>query len=35
MICESYSGIKLPEHSMKTVERVLQKRLRDIANLDK
>ena len=32
--CRLYRGIKLLEHAMKVVERVLEKRLRGIVNLD-
>ena len=34
MNCGSYRGIKLLEHAAKIVERVLEKRLQDIVNLD-
>ena len=32
--CGSYRGIKLVEHAMKIVKRILEKRLRDIVNPD-
>lgn len=34
MSCDSYRGVKLLEHGMKVVERVLEKRLRALVNLD-
>jgi len=35
MNCGSYRGVKLLEHAMKIVERVLEKRIRAIVKLDK
>jgi len=35
MECGSYRGVKLLEHSMKAVEILLEKRLRDIVKIDK
>jgi len=35
MECGSYRGVKLLEHGMKAVERLLEKRLRDIVKIDK
>ena len=34
MECGSYRGVKLLEHGMKVVERVLEKRLREIIKID-
>ena len=34
MSCGSYRGVKLLEHAMKIVERVLEKRIREIVNLN-
>ena len=34
MSCGSYRGVKLLEHAMKVVERILEKRLRSIAGVD-
>ena len=33
--CGSYGGVKLLEHAMKTVERVLERRIRTTINLNK
>ena len=33
--CGSYTGVKLLEHAMKIVERVLKKRIRTLVNLNK
>ena len=35
MICGSYRGVKLLKHVMKIVERVLEKRIRTLVNLNK
>ena len=35
MSCGSYKGVKLLEHAMKIVERVLERRIRTLVNLDK
>jgi len=35
MSCGSYRGVKLLEHAMKIVERVLERRIRLVVNLDK
>ena len=35
MSCGSYKGVKLLEHAMKTVERVLERQIRTIVNLNK
>ena len=35
MSCESYRGVKLLEHAMKIVERVLERRIRTLVNLNK
>ena len=35
MECGSYRGVKLLEHGMKVIERVLERRLWDIINIDK
>ena len=35
MSCGSYRRVKLPEHAMKIVERVLEKRIRTLVNLNK
>ena len=34
MSCGSYSGVKLLEHAMKIVERVLERRIRTLVNLN-
>ena len=34
MSCGSYRGVKLPEHAMKIVERVLERRIRTLVNLN-
>ena len=34
MNCESYRGVKLLEHAMKIVERVLERRIRTLVNLN-
>jgi len=34
MNCESYRGVKLLEHGMKIVKRVLERRIRSLINLD-
>ena len=33
--CGSYRGVKLLEHAMKIVERVLERRIRTLVNLNK
>ena len=33
--CGSYRKVKLPEHAMKIVERVLERRIRTLINLNK
>ena len=35
MSCGSYRKVKLPEHTMKIVERVLERRIRTLVNLNK
>ena len=35
MSCRSYRGVKLLEHAMKIVERVLERRIRTLVNLNK
>ena len=35
MSCGSYRGVKLLEHAMKIVERVMEKRLRQMVTIDK
>ena len=35
MSCGSYRGVKLIEHAMKIVERVLERRMRTLVNLNK
>ena len=35
MSCGSYRGVKLPEHAMKIVEKLLMRRIRTLANLNK
>ena len=35
MVCRNYRGAKLLEHGMKVVERLLEKRLRDIVKIDR
>ena len=35
MSCGSYTGVKLLEHAMKIVERVLERRIRTLINLNK
>ena len=34
MSCKSYRGVNLPEHAMKIVERVLERRIRTLINLN-
>ena len=35
MSCGSYRGVKLLEHAMKIIERVLERRIRTLVNLNK
>ena len=35
MECSNYRGVKLLEHGMKVVERLLEERLRDIVNINR
>ena len=35
MSCGSHRGVKLPEHAIKIVERVLERRIRTLVNLNK
>ena len=35
MSCDAYRGVKLLEHAMKIVERVLEKRIRSLVNMNK
>ena len=35
MVCSNYRGVKLLQHGMKVVERLLEKRLRDIVKIDR
>ena len=32
--CNTYRGVKLLEHAMKIIEKVLERRIRELANID-
>ena len=34
MNCGSYTGVKLPEHGMKIIERVLERKMRALVDFD-